>query len=75
MSDIDPTSAAIGSLQARMDGLEARFDSVDGKLDRLLVAANMGRGAWWLMVKTGGFVVLIGGALFWIADHFSKFFK
>ncbi len=41
------------------------------KLDQLIAAANMGKGAWWVMIKIGGLVVLRLGALSWVLDHLS----
>lgn len=71
MTDLDNTSAAIGALQARVDQLESSVRVIDQKLDRLLTAANMGRGAWWALMKLGGLFVLTAGAAGWLYQQLA----
>lgn len=59
----------IGALEARTAALESWVKDIDTKLDRLLEAAAMGKGAWWAILKLGGAVVTIAGAAVWIFDH------
>lgn len=62
-------AAEIGMLKADMANLKERIEGMDGKLDRLVEAANMGRGAWWLSVKIGGAIVTILAGLAWLWQH------
>ena len=43
---------------------------VEGKLDKLLTAAAMGKGAFWFATRLGGMTLMALGALGWAADHF-----
>ena len=38
------------------------------KLDRLVAAANMGKGAWWLLLKIGAVLVALATAGAWIVN-------
>lgn len=62
----------IGRLEGRVDALEGWMRSIDGKVDQLLEAAHMGRGAWFAIVKVGGVMVLACGAFAWLWDHLPK---
>ena len=46
--------------------------SMDHKLDELIAAANMGKGAWWFMMKIGGLIIVLGAGMAWLADHLWK---
>ncbi len=59
---------AIADEQRRQ--LVATLARVEGKLDRLLTAAAMGRGAFWFATRLGGLAVVLLGAVGWAADHF-----
>lgn len=69
MGDLDRD---IGDLQARTAALEKWVHDIDGKLDRLLEAAAMGRGAWWAIIKIGGIAVAVTAAAGWIFDHLKR---
>jgi hypothetical protein len=43
---------------------------IEAKVDQLLTAAAMGRGAFWFATRLGGLVVMALGAFGWAADHF-----
>lgn len=45
--------------------------SISGKMDQLLVAAAMGKGAFWFATRLGGLTVMAAGAFGWAADHFK----
>jgi hypothetical protein len=44
---------------------------LEAKVDRLLTAAAMGRGAFWFATRLGGLIVMAAGAFGWAADHFG----
>lgn len=57
-------------LETEVEQMQSQLTSMDGKLDQLVTAANMGRGAWWLLLKIGGIVVAITTAGAWLYDRF-----
>ncbi len=59
----------VGAIEARLDNLEKWMADIDRKVDRLLAAAAMGKGAWWATLKIGGLLILIAGAGAWVFDH------
>lgn len=69
MSDVDRD---IGALEARLTIAEDQLREMNAKLDCLLAAAAMGRGAWWAMLRMGGVLVLAVGAIGWLWDHVKR---
>ena len=61
-----------GQLDGRVEALEDWVKSINQKLDTLIAAANMGRGAWWALVKVGGTLVMAAGACAWFYEHVIK---
>jgi hypothetical protein len=59
----------IAALEEWKRSTEGWLGGMDRKLDQLIAAANMGKGAWWIVIKIGGLVVLSLGALGWVLDH------
>jgi len=66
----------IGSLKARQDAVDARQDALEERLDdmsadlkMLVAAANMGKGAWWLLLKIGGLVAVVWMVFTWAVEH------
>lgn len=51
-----------------MNGTDAWLKDIDAKLDALVAAANMGKGAWWIILRIGGLLVVVGGAIGWVID-------
>lgn len=45
-----------------------QLNSMNQKLDQLIAAANMGKGAWWLILRIGAVVATIAGFFAWIFD-------
>ena len=62
----------IGALQAKVEGLEGEVHSMNKKLDKLMAAADMGRGIWWVCVRIGA--ILLGIATFfgWLWDIIGR---
>jgi len=61
--------------EAQMVAFDERLDRIETKLDKLVLAAAMGKGAFWLLMKLGGMLVLVAGAVAWAADHFRWWIK
>lgn len=59
----------IGALKAEVANMKGRLEEMDAKLDQLVEAANMGKGAWWLSVKAGGIIVTALAGLAWLWQH------
>lgn len=59
----------IAALEARQAGTDAWLKDIDAKLDELIAAANMGKGAWWIILRIGGVLVVVGGAIGWVIDR------
>jgi hypothetical protein len=65
----------IGALETSVEALTAQNAAMAKKLDDLLAAANMGRGAWWLLMKIGGALIVLGTALAWMLERLEKLWK
>jgi hypothetical protein len=65
----------LARVEERAVGVDERLDRIETKLDKLVAAAAMGKGAFWLLTKMGGILVLGAGALGWAADHFHWWAK
>lgn len=59
-------------LETEVAGMKQWLQSIDGKQDELLAAANMGKGAWWIILRIGGVLVVLGGAAAWLIDKVWK---
>jgi hypothetical protein len=55
-----------------VERMSDKVDGLDSKIDDLLKAAHMGKGAWWLMLRMGAVIVAIGTAGAWIFDKLHK---
>jgi hypothetical protein len=69
----------LGRLEGRLDEFiearvardkrtDERFDRLEAKVQSLLDAANMGKGAWWLSVKIGGIIMTVMAAMAYLVD-------
>lgn len=65
----------IATLEAKVEGQERWLRSIDDKLDTVIAAMNMGKGAWLLLLKVGAAIVAIGAGIAWIADHLHGAWK
>ena len=63
------SSRDFGALEARVSHLEDSQETILGKLDKLLDAAAMGRGAWWMILKMGGILAALAAGGAWAYDH------
>ena len=48
--------------------LDARLAKLEGSVQQILDAANMGRGAWWLVLRVGAVISAFVAAFWWIVD-------
>ena len=62
----------LARLETKVEGMEKWLQSIDGKQDELLQAAHMGKGAWLAILKIGGVMVILAGAVAWIVDKVWK---
>lgn len=68
-----PTDAErIAALETRVAGQETWLKDIDNKLDKIMEAINMGKGAGWLLVKFGAFLIVVGGAFAWLWEHWPR---
>ena len=65
----------IGSLKAEMAHVKRSLSDMDGKLDQIIAAANMGKGAWLVAVKAGGIIATIAAGAAWIWQHVQAIFQ
>ena len=64
----------LARLEARQDGQDAWLQSIDAKVDQLLAAANMGKGAWKTIMWIGGILTTVVAAGAWLLDKLSPLF-
>ena len=60
------------AVETRVETIQIWLKSIDHKLDELVAAANMGRGAWWIIMKIGGLLVVCGAGIAWLVDKLWK---
>lgn len=65
----------LARLEAKHDSLEAWVKSMDAKLDQLLAASNMGKGAWKVIMWVGGILATLSAAGAWLWDHLAPLFR
>jgi len=85
MKDFD-LARSIGRLEGRLDAFERtrierdqlvdrQLVAINGKLDLLTAAVNMGRGGALAVAKIGGLLLLVLGAVAWLADRVPHWLK
>ena len=52
--------------------MQVRLSKMEGQLQQILDAANMGKGAWWLLLKIGAALVTLITAGHWFWEKFSN---
>lgn len=68
-----PTDAErLAKLEEWRKHVEASLTRIEDKQDQILAAANMGKGAYWAVVKLGGLCLLLLAAGAWVIETFLK---
>jgi hypothetical protein len=62
----------LAALEEWRKHVEASLVRIEDKQDQILAAANMGKGAYWAVVKLGGLCLLVLGAGAWVVEIFLK---
>lgn len=62
-------------LKADLAEMKAQLEAANRKLDDLVAAANMGKGAWWASVKIGGLIIGVMGAAAWLIEGAKGLFR
>jgi hypothetical protein len=65
----------IGALKAEVAHVKRSLSDIDSKLDQIIAAANMGRGAWLVAVKAGGIIATIAAGAAWLWQHVQAIFQ
>ncbi len=55
-------------IEEKIENQGKTLAGIDQKLELLIAAANMGKGAWWAALKIGGVLVVIFGAVATVAN-------
>lgn len=55
-------------LETKTTHQQNQLDKMDQKLDQLLSAAAMGKGAWWAILKIGGLMTVAGAFAAWVYE-------
>ena len=73
--DIGRLQAEVEALEKRLEEseerVEKRLESIEEKVQQILDAANMGKGAWWLILKIGAVLSAFAAAGAWVWDKIS----
>ena len=73
--DIGRLQAEVVSLEKRLaeseQRLETRLESIEEKVQLILDAANMGKGAWWLVLKAGAILSALIAVSSWVFEKLS----
>jgi len=48
--------------------LDARLAKLESSVGQILDAANMGKGAWWLVLRVGAIMAAFAAAFWWLVD-------
>ena len=59
-------------LETQVSSQEKLLEAIDGKVDQLIAVSNMGKGAWFLLLKIGGVVAAATAAAAWAFEKFHK---
>ncbi len=56
-------------VETKVSAVERRLCDIDGKLDELIEAKNLGRGALWLFLKIAALISAVMAAVAWASQH------
>jgi hypothetical protein len=59
----------LARLETVVQGMGEAHERMEAKLDQILAAAAMGKGAWLLLTKQGAVLLLILAAAGWVGDR------
>ena len=59
----------LARLEARTDEQERRLERIELKVDQLLEIAAIGKGAGWLLIKSGAVIAALAAGAVWIIDR------
>lgn len=59
MAESTSHAERIAVLEAEVKRQADMMKAMDQKLDQILAAANMGKGAWWLILRIGGTLTVV----------------
>lgn len=60
----------LAKVEVKVETLDEWMAKIDGKVDMIVAAAHMGKGAWLLLLKLGTAAVVIGTAVAWGTEKF-----
>lgn len=66
------TEERVAVVENQVKQNRASLERIEGKVDQLIAASNMGKGAWWALMRVGGLMLLVAGAVAWMWDHVPK---
>jgi hypothetical protein len=58
----------LARLEIQVENLKEDIQGIGKKVDELVKAAHMGRGAWWLLLRIGVVLATVAGAIAWLID-------
>lgn len=73
--DIGRLQAEVAALEKRLEEseqrVETRLERIEDKVQLILDAANMGKGAWWLVLKIGAALSAFAACAAWVWEKVS----
>lgn len=68
---ITKLSERISAMEAKQDTTHAWVRDIDAKVDKLVEAVALGKGAGMAVLKMGAGLVAVAAGLVWIGQHFG----
>lgn len=56
-------------VEARQNAMEKTLDEIRADVKKLLTAAAMAQGGWWVALKIAGFLLVLAGGVSWLIDR------
>jgi hypothetical protein len=66
---IERDKALDDRMDQRDEAVDTRLDRMESKIDKLVSVTDMGKGAWWMVVKLGAIAAGLAAAGTWIWDR------